>query len=266
MVSSHRVLACADPHSGRSVRRLRRGGVIQWACFVQSVRLQDGRTDGYVFALLASKRSRLWANERTLMAAEPATTPVFFPTPAAFRAWLTRHHTTARELVVGFYKRDSGKPSITWPESVDQALCFGWIDSIRRSRDAVSYTIRFTPRRPGSTWSSINIRRAQELIAQRRMRPAGRRAFEARRENRSGIYTYEQRSADLEEPYVRLLKRNKAAWAFLKAQPPSYRKAVNWWIVSARREDTRRRRLEKLADFSAREKRLPETMPRKAGR
>jgi len=192
--------------------------------------------------------------------------PSFFRTPGEFRKWLAKNHASNAELLVGFYKKDSGRPSITWPESVDQALCFGWIDGIRRSIDDTSYSIRFTPRKPGSTWSSVNINRAQALITQGQMQPTGLKAYEARRENKSGIYSYEQRSVDLEEPYNRLLKKNKAAWNFFQAQPASYRKAVYWWIMSAKKEETRLKRLEKLAAFSAEAQRLPEFMSRKAGR
>ena len=140
--------------------------------------------------------------------------PKFFRTPADFRAWLEKNHATATELWVGFYTKDSGNPSITWPESVDQALCFGWIDGIRKRVDEVSYQIRFTPRRRGSIWSAINIKRAEELVRQTQMRPIGLKAFAARIENKSGIYSYEQRSTELSEPYATLLKKNKAAWNF----------------------------------------------------
>lgn len=184
--------------------------------------------------------------------------PTFFRTPADFRRWLARNHASRRELLVGFYKKDSGRPSITWPESVDQALCFGWIDSIRHNIDEISYSIRFTPRRPGSVWSGVNIKRARALIKQGQMQPAGLGAFNARRENKSGTYSYEQRKLDLEEPYNQLLKKNTAAWRYYQTQPASYRKAVYWWIMSARREETRLRRLERLAAFSARQQRLPE--------
>jgi uncharacterized protein YdeI (YjbR/CyaY-like superfamily) len=177
--------------------------------------------------------------------------PTFFRTPADLQKWFANHHTTQTELLVGFYKKDSGKPSITWPESVDEALCVGWIDGIRRSRDETSYTIRFTPRKPGSIWSAVNIKRAQDLILQGRMRPEGLRAFEARKENKSGIYSYEQRSADLPEPFAKKLKQNKTAWTFFQAQPASYRKAVNWWVLSAKQDATRLKRLEKLIDDSA---------------
>jgi uncharacterized protein YdeI (YjbR/CyaY-like superfamily) len=189
--------------------------------------------------------------------------PTFFPTPAAFREWLERHRDGATALLVGFYKVGSGKPSITWPESVDEALCVGWIDGVRKSLDGSRYTIRFTPRRPGSVWSSVNIRRVQALIDQGRMQPAGLKAFQARRENRSGIYSYEQRRVDLEEPYQGLLKKNPAAWTFFEKQPASYRKAVSWWICSAKREETRLRRLDKLLAYSARGERVPEYTPRK---
>ena len=192
--------------------------------------------------------------------------PTFFRTPAEFRKWLTEYHATKDELLVGYYKKDSGKPSMTWPESVDQALCFGWIDGVRKSLDDTGYTIRFTPRRPSSIWSSVNIQRAQVMIEQGHMQPAGLKAFEARRENKSGIYSYEQRSVNLEEPYNRLLKKNKAAWNYFQTQPASYRKAVYWWIMSAKKEETRLKRLEKLMTFSAQEKRVPEFTPRKPAR
>lgn len=181
----------------------------------------------------------------------------FFQTPAAFRAWLEAHHATARELWVGFYKKGSGEPSITWPESVDEALCFGWIDGLRKSIDGKSYTIRFTPRKPGSVWSAVNIKRVQVLVDAGRMRPAGLAAFQARRENKSGIYSYEQRRDELEEPYAGLLRKNKAAWAFFQAQPPSYRKAAGWWVVSAKKEETRLKRLQQLIEDSADGRTIP---------
>jgi uncharacterized protein YdeI (YjbR/CyaY-like superfamily) len=148
----------------------------------------------------------------------------FFRTPSDFRTWLEKNHARARELWVGFYKKASAKPSITWPESVDEALCFGWIDGIRKRVDEISYQIRFTPRRRGSIWRAINIKRARQLTKEKRMRPAGLKAFAARIENKSGIYSYEQRRAELEEPYCSRLKGNRSAWDFFQAQPPSYRK------------------------------------------
>jgi len=182
----------------------------------------------------------------------------FFKTPSDLRKWFEKYHAKEQELLIGFYKKDSGNPSITWPESVDEALCFGWIDGIRRNVDEVSYSIRFTPRRARSTWSVVNIKRAEELTKQGLMRPPGLKAFEARKENRSGIYSYEQRSPELPDPYRGLLKKNKAAWNFFDAQPPSYQKAANWWVVSAKKEETRLKRLDKLIYHSARGQTIPQ--------
>jgi uncharacterized protein YdeI (YjbR/CyaY-like superfamily) len=180
----------------------------------------------------------------------------FFKTPSDFRKWLAANHAKAKELWVGFYKKDSGKPSITWPESVDEALCFGWIDGIRKSLDNESYMIRFSPRKPGSVWSAVNIRNVERLIKEKRMAPVGLKAYEARKEYRSGIYSYEQRSPELVEPYLTELKRNKPAWEFFRAQPPSYRKMMNWRIVSAKKEETRVKRLAQLIEVSAQGKRM----------
>ena len=188
--------------------------------------------------------------------------PSFFATPSAFRDWLERYHATADVLWVGFYKKGSGKPSITWPESVDQGLCFGWIDGVRKSVDGESYMIRFSPRRSGSIWSGVNIKRAQALIEQGLMRPAGLKALEARKENKSGVYSYEQRSVDLPEPYERLLKKNKAAWRFFESESAYYRKVVYWFILSAKKEETRLKRLEQVVACSARGERLPGLKPR----
>jgi uncharacterized protein YdeI (YjbR/CyaY-like superfamily) len=181
----------------------------------------------------------------------------FFKSPFEFRQWLDRHHATAQELQVGYYKKGSGKPSLTWPESVDEALCFGWIDGIRKSLDDESYTIRFTPRRPRSTWSAVNIKRVEELTEQGRMQPAGLRAFQARTENRSGIYAYEQRSDTLDAPYAQKLKQNQAAWAFFQSQSSSYRRNACWWVVSAKREETRLKRLATLIEDSAHGRTIP---------
>ena len=182
--------------------------------------------------------------------------PRFFKTPSAFQKWLAANYGKSKELWVGFYKKNSGKPSITWPESVDEALCFGWIDGIRKNIDAESYKIRFTPRKPSSVWSAVNMRNVERLIKEKRMQPAGLKAFAARKEYRSGIYSYEQRSPELVEPYLGKLKRNKAAWKFFQAQPPGYRKVMNWWIVSAKQEATRLKRLEKLIEASEKGQRV----------
>ena len=189
--------------------------------------------------------------------------PKFFKTPSDFRKWLASHHNSETELWVGFYKKDSGKASITWPQSVDEALCFGWIDGIRKNIDEVSYKIRFTPRKQRSTWSAVNIKRVGELTEQGLMQKAGLEAFAARQENRSGIYSYEQRSPELPAQYAKKLKKNVAAWKFFQAQPPSYRKAVNWWVVSAKQEETRLKRLDKLIDDSAEGRRIPQFRPTK---
>lgn len=178
--------------------------------------------------------------------------PLFFATPAEFRAWLAEHHETESELLVGFYKKGSGEPSITWPESVDAALCFGWIDGVRKSIDAVSYTIRFTPRKPRSTWSAVNIKRVKELIGLGLMRPAGLKAFEARAEERSAIYAYEQRhTAALDAADEQQFRAKAHAWAFFQAQPPSYRRTALWWVISAKRLETRQKRLATLIEDSA---------------
>ncbi len=183
--------------------------------------------------------------------------PIFFATPKDFRAWLKQNHATLTEQWVGFYRKASGRPSITWPESVDEALCVGWIDGLRKGIDAQSYMIRFTPRKPTSNWSSVNIGRVAELTKQKRMRPAGLRAFAARMETKSGIYSYEQRKqATFEPSVVRQFRTNPGAWKFFQAQPPGYRKVVTWWVVSAKQESTRQKRLAKLIEESAAGRRL----------
>jgi uncharacterized protein YdeI (YjbR/CyaY-like superfamily) len=191
--------------------------------------------------------------------------PTFFATPSAFRAWLEKNHDSAQELWVGFYKKASGKPSITWPEAVDAALAFGWIDSVRKSVDEISYTNRFTPRRPGSTWSAVNVKRVKELTRLGLMRPAGLKAFDARKEDKSGIYSYEQRhEASLNAAQQREFRANKQAWNFFQRQPPSYRTAAVWWVVSAKREETRRNRLARLIEDSSQGSRvLPLARPTK---
>ena len=152
---------------------------------------------------------------------------------------------------MGFHKRATGRPSLTWPESVDEALCFGWIDGLRRSLAGGAYLIRFTPRKPRSVWSVVNVRRVAVLTAEGRMQPAGLAAFARRQENRSGIYSYEQRAEQLPEPYATQLRGHAAAWAYFQSCPPSYRKAAGWWVVSAKQEATRQRRLETLIADSA---------------
>ena len=178
--------------------------------------------------------------------------PRFFATAAEFRAWLAAHHADEPELLVGFYKKGSGRPSMTWPESVDEALCFGWIDGIRRRIDDERYSIRFTPRRPRSIWSAVNIRRAGKLIADRPMTPAGLGAFEDRDEERSAIYSYEQRrQAALEPEQERRFRADEAAWQWFQSRPPSWRRAAIYWVTSAKRPETRERRLAALIEAAA---------------
>jgi uncharacterized protein YdeI (YjbR/CyaY-like superfamily) len=183
--------------------------------------------------------------------------PRFFATADHFRAWLEKHHASAAELVVGFHKKHTGRASMTWTESVREALCYGWIDGVRRSLGDDSYTIRFTPRKPGSNWSLINVRHVEELIREGRMAPAGLAAFEARRPERTGVYSFERRhSARLEPAQEKQFRANSGAWEFFESQPPSYRKTAVHWIVSAKREETRSRRLAQLIEDSAAGRRL----------
>lgn len=185
------------------------------------------------------------------MSVTPAPEPTYFRTPAELRRWFARHHAKARELWVGCWKVGSGEPSLNWPESVDEALRVGWIDGVRKRLDEQRYVIRFTPRKATSVWSAVNIARVQALEAEGRMTEAGRAAFAARREHRSGIYSFEQASVELPPAYARLLKANKAAWRDFQACAPSYRRAVMWWIVSAKQEATRQRHLAQLIDLAA---------------
>ena len=182
--------------------------------------------------------------------------PIFFRDAAEFRAWLERHHDTSEELMVGFFKKASGRPSMTWEESVDEALCFGWIDGVRTRIDDERYAIRFTPRRRGSTWSARNVGRAGDLIDRGLMTPAGLEAFEARVEDR-GPYSYERRhSVRLDEVLERRFRSRAKAWASFGAMPPSYRKAALHWVMSAKREETRERRLARLIEDSAAGRRI----------
>ncbi len=182
---------------------------------------------------------------------------VYFASPADFRAWLAANHETATELLAGFYKKGTGRPSITWPEAVDQALCFGWIDSVRRRIDAESYVNRFTPRKPTSNWSNFNIARVAELTAAGLMQPAGLLALAARQQARSGVYSFEQGQPQTLPPDLEASFREHAtAWAFWEAQQPGYRRSAAWWVVSAKQEATRLRRLATLIDDSAAGRRI----------
>lgn len=183
----------------------------------------------------------------------------FFASPAAFRAWLAKHHETATELWVGFHKVATGRPSLTWSESVDQALCFGWIDGLRKRIDDERYVIRFTPRKPESTWSAVNLAKMEELFAAGLVTPAGRAAWERRSEARSRTYSYEQRKEAAFPPALaRRFRAEEAAWKFFSEQPPGYRSLATFWVIAAKREATRLRRLQKLVECSAARRRIPE--------
>jgi uncharacterized protein YdeI (YjbR/CyaY-like superfamily) len=188
--------------------------------------------------------------------------PRFFATPEQFRRWLEANHEGAAELLVGFRKRGTGMPSISWPESVDEALCFGWIDGVRRRIDEESYSIRFTPRKRDSTWSAVNIRKMGELIAAGRVRPAGLAAFEKRSEKKSGIYAYEQRhQMELDQELEKIFRSNQDAWTYFQGEAPWYRRTVTHWVMSAKREPTRHKRLRELIDASAAGRRIKQVVP-----
>lgn len=192
------------------------------------------------------------------MPAAKSAKPAFFARPADFRAWLERNHESKRELLVGFHKRGSGRASMTWPESVSEALCFGWIDGVRRSIDEHSYSIRFTPRKASSIWSTVNTKKMQELIAEGRAREAGLRAFERRTAEKSDIYAYENRkTAVLDAASEKEFRRNRAAWRFFETCPPWYRRTAIWWIISAKRPETRAKRLAELIGCCAAGESLP---------
>lgn len=181
---------------------------------------------------------------------------VYFATPAAFRRWLAKHHATERELLVGFYKKASGTPGISYQEAVDEALCFGWIDGLKRRVDESRYTHRFTPRKAISTWSLVNVTRATELIALNRMATPGLAAFERRDPERTGIYSFEKRPAALDAALERTFRKQAAAWAFFRAQPPGYQRVLTHWVMSAKQAETRLRRLAALVKRSAEGKRI----------
>jgi uncharacterized protein YdeI (YjbR/CyaY-like superfamily) len=190
----------------------------------------------------------------------------FFGSPAEFRAWLQANHETAAEKWVGFHRRATGRPSMTWPESVDEALCFGWIDGLRKGLDAERYTIRFTPRRRTSNWSAVNLRRVPELVALGRMQPAGLRAHEERDRRKDAIYSYENRPRDLAPEYQAELAANPEASAWFDAQPAGFRRTATYWIMSAKQEATQRRRLAQLIGDAAAGRRPTALIPPGGGR
>ena len=183
------------------------------------------------------------------------TAPTFFATPADWRAWLEANHATAAELSVGFWKVGCGKPSITWPQSVDEALCFGWIDAVRHRIDDEAYRIRFMPRKPGGIWSAVNLKRFAELKAEGRIAPAGQAAHDVGK-HRTGIYSYERAASDLSREQTKLFQANAKAWAFFQAQPPGYRKLTVHRILAGKTEGTQARRLALLIDASSQGRRM----------
>jgi len=182
--------------------------------------------------------------------------PKFFPTPPDFRNWLEENHESEKEIIVGFYKVGTEKPSITWSESVDQALCFGWIDGVRKSIDEESYSIRFTPRKPTSIWSAINIQKVEDLTKDGLMKPAGLKAFQLRKESKSRIYSHETENIKLSDAFENQFKANNKAWEFFEKQAPSYKKVMTHWIMSAKQYKTQISRLEKTILESEKEKRI----------
>lgn len=199
------------------------------------------------------------------MAPKPPSDPIYFESPEALRDWFDANHETATELWIGQFRKGTGRPTVSWSEVVDQALCVGWIDGVRYSVDAERFTQRLTPRRKGSNWSAVNIAKVKELTAQGRMRPAGLAAFEARSEAKSGVYSYEQRHLATLEPAEEVAFRaNEAAWAGFEARPASYRKAAIYWIVSAKKPETRAGRLATLIEDSAGGRTVKPLTPRKA--
>jgi len=183
---------------------------------------------------------------------QSASKPVFFASARDFRVWLTRNSETATVITVGFYKIGSGQPSLTWPESVDEALCVGWIDGVRKRIDEQAYQIRFTPRREGSIWSSINIAKAKALIAEGRMKPGGLLAYNRRTERKSRVYSYEQESSPSLTPVeLKAFKKHRAGWAYFENAAPSYRRTMVFWVVRAKQQATRARRLERFIESCA---------------
>ena len=180
--------------------------------------------------------------------------PIFFPTPTDFYQWLEQNHQKEQELLVGFHKKQTGKTSITWPESVDQALCFGWIDGVRRSIDETAYSIRFTPRKPKSVWSAVNIAKVEELTKTGKMQPAGFAAYAKRQEHTSRIYSFEQDVVQFTPEQEAQFQANEKAWAYFKKRPPSYQKTATWWVISAKQETTKQSRLNTLIKDSHDEK------------
>lgn len=177
--------------------------------------------------------------------------PKFFSSPEKFREWLEQNHDRTSELLVGFHKKASGKKSITYPEALDEALCFGWIDGVRRNVDETSYSIRFTPRKPKSIWSNVNVKHVERLTKEGRMAEPGLKAYALRDPKRTGIYAFENDPREFSPEYEKKFRANKPAWEFFQKEPPSIRRTCIFWVMSAKKEETRLRRLEQLMDRAA---------------
>jgi uncharacterized protein YdeI (YjbR/CyaY-like superfamily) len=199
------------------------------------------------------------------VAQKPDPEPIFFDSPEAFYAWLEKHHDTRTEVWVGYRKKHTGKQSLTWSQAVDQALCFGWIDGVLKSIDEDAHRQRFTPRKPASNWSKVNVDKVARLVAEGKMRPAGIAAFERRSADGSGVYSFERDDEAAFEPdQEKRLRANKQAWEFWEAQPPSYRRTATHWVTSGKKQDTRDKRLNELIDDSANGLRIKQLRPRVA--
>lgn len=191
------------------------------------------------------------ARESAHTLVETSMKPKFFSTPEQFCQWLEKNHDRADELVVGFHKKETGKKSITYPEALDEALCYGWIDGVRKRLDETSYTIRFTPRKPKSIWSLVNVKHVERLTKEGRMAEPGIKAYARRDPKRTGIYAFENEAREFSPEYEKKFRANKPAWEFFQREPPSIRRTCIFWVMSAKKEETRLRRLEQLIDSSA---------------
>jgi len=183
--------------------------------------------------------------------------PTHFPTPAAFRAWLRKHHKSTASIVLRIAKTHAVHRGVTYAQALDEALCFGWIDGVRRSLDGDSFSVRFTPRKPGSIWSTVNVHHAERLIKSKRMTPAGLVAFNARTASKTGIYSFEQRPTQLTRTQLARFRARPRAWAYVRAEAPWYRRTSSYWVLCAKRPETQLKRLDTLIACSARGKRIP---------
>jgi uncharacterized protein YdeI (YjbR/CyaY-like superfamily) len=186
----------------------------------------------------------------------------FFSSPEKFREWLERNHDSATELLLGFHKKSSGKKSVTYAEALDEALCFGWIDGVRKNLNETSYTIRFTPRKPTSIWSNVNVKHVERLKKEGRMHRSGLEAYERRAPERTGIYAFENAPRELPPEYEKTFRQNKSAWKFFQEQPPGYKRLMVFRTVSAKKEETRLRRLKQLIESSEKGERMDRLKPK----